>query len=220
MTQPPKPPPVIRAPSAPASSAVSAIRSMWAVVISKSSRIDACEAVNSRPTARNRTPPAPQRHRAHAGCRSGYAGRAAHRPVAAPNARSCTSRSDATPRVGCCAFARCPPRRILAAGMSVRRAGIDQQQRHPEASGSNVTGRTSTTWKSIISAVRGSPNSEASWSINPVGRADIVVLGALRDARLLDPVDAKARCARQQRRAPHTPVPPTTPHPTPSRRRS
>ena len=51
ITQPPKPPPVIRAPSAPAAVAVSAIKSMCAVVISKSSRMDACEAVNIRPVS-------------------------------------------------------------------------------------------------------------------------------------------------------------------------
>src|ERR1700758_3658973 len=51
ITQPPKPPPVIRAPRAPAPTAVSAIRSMCSVVISKSSRMDACEEVKMRPAS-------------------------------------------------------------------------------------------------------------------------------------------------------------------------
>ena len=44
MMQPPKPPPVIRAPRAPEARAVSTARSTCGTVISKSSRIDACEA--------------------------------------------------------------------------------------------------------------------------------------------------------------------------------
>ena len=49
IAEPPKPPPVIRAPSAPAWSAVSTAASSSAQEISKSSRIDACEAANSGP---------------------------------------------------------------------------------------------------------------------------------------------------------------------------
>ena len=47
MMQPPKPPPVIRAPSAPASLAASTARSTVGTVISKSSRMEACEASSS-----------------------------------------------------------------------------------------------------------------------------------------------------------------------------
>ena len=47
MMQPPKPPPVIRAPSAPASRAASTARSTVGTVISKSSRIEVCEAFSS-----------------------------------------------------------------------------------------------------------------------------------------------------------------------------
>ena len=52
MAEPPKPPPVIRAPSAPAATAASTAVSSSGTEISKSSRIEACEARNSAPTAR------------------------------------------------------------------------------------------------------------------------------------------------------------------------
>ena len=52
--QPPKPPPVIRAPSAPAARADSTARSTVGTVISKSSRIEAWEASSSGPSSATR----------------------------------------------------------------------------------------------------------------------------------------------------------------------
>ena len=56
MMQPPKPPPVIRAPRAPEARAISTARSTCGTVISKSSRMDSCEA--SRSGARSAMRPA------------------------------------------------------------------------------------------------------------------------------------------------------------------
>ena len=54
MTQPPNPPPVIRAPSAPSDSSDSAVRSTSGTVMRKSSRIEACDAVSSGPMSDSR----------------------------------------------------------------------------------------------------------------------------------------------------------------------
>ena len=106
--------------------------------------------------------------------------------------RSWTSRSDAAPSIGGRSLARRATRRILAAGVTVPGPGVDQQQRNTRASGSKATGATVRSRKSISSAVDGSPNSEASWSSKPVGRADVFVLGALGDPRLFGAVDTDA----------------------------
>ena len=51
-TEPPNPPPIIRAPNAPAASAASTVASASGQEISKSSRSDACDCVSSRPISR------------------------------------------------------------------------------------------------------------------------------------------------------------------------
>ena len=73
------------------------------------------------------------------------------------------------PESRCGAFARRTTRRILAARMPVRRARIDQQQGDFRGIGVERDGSHRRHLKSIINARCGSPHSEASWSINPVG---------------------------------------------------
>ena len=51
-TEPPNPPPIIRAPNAPAASAASTVASASGQEISKSSRSEACDSVSSRPISR------------------------------------------------------------------------------------------------------------------------------------------------------------------------
>jgi hypothetical protein len=51
-TEPPNPPPIIRAPNAPATSAASTVASASGQEISKSSRSEACDCVSSRPMSR------------------------------------------------------------------------------------------------------------------------------------------------------------------------
>ena len=98
MMQPPKPPPVIRAPSAPASLAASTARSTVGTVMAKSSRIEAWDASNSGANSANRPATrssAASRTRASSvtTCRtrrcissSGRAARAASRSVMSRNA--------------------------------------------------------------------------------------------------------------------------------------
>ena len=82
--------------------------------------------------------------------------------------------------------------------MPVRRAGIDQQQRHSRGVGVERDGLHRRRLEVRQQRSLRFPEQRRELVHQSGGRADIVVLGALRDSRLLDPVDPKVRCEGQR----------------------
>ena len=169
--EPPNPPPVIRAPTAPASFAAPTARSSSGQEISKSSRMEACDAANRSPSA-GQSPLA----MASTVCVT----RAISVTTWRARRRMRSSASSAT-RSTVASRRESTPSRPTAVSQSARRLAYPPSTRacetpvsttrsaSPAPSSANGTARVGPSSKSISSAAPGSANIATVWSMPPVG---------------------------------------------------
>ncbi len=114
-------------------------------------------------------------------------------PPSTDSPRSCTSRSVAHAEIGGGPFARCAPRGVLTAGMTVTCVRIDDQQR--DAGGVRVERHRLHGDLAEVDQHRLARFAEQAGQLiqQTCWGADVFVLGGLRDPRLLDAVDVGVR---------------------------